>query len=88
MDSNLNLASFGGKYVILPQTDIEDLEITINYLDSDRKILDSVVKHLGDVKQGVQVSFSISLFDLGISVAWNTKYESYAVTGGTVSYFS
>lgn len=88
MDSNLDLASFGGKYVILPQTDIEDLEITINYLDNDRKILDSIVKRLGDVKQGVQVSFSVSLFDLGLSVAWNTKYETYAVTGGTVSYFS
>ena len=88
VNSDLDLTSFGGKYTILPQTDIDGLEVTINYLDSNRKILQSVVKSLGNVKEGVQVSFSISLFDMGLSVAWNTKYESIVVTGGTVSYFA
>ncbi len=88
VDTDLDLASLGEKFIILPQTDIEDLEITINFLDGDKKFLDSYVKTLGNVKSGVQVSFSISLFDLGLSVAWNTKYSSVIVTGGTVSYFS
>ena len=88
VSSDLDLASFGGKYVITPLTNITGLEITINYLDENKKILNSVVKSLGNVKEGVQVSFSISLFDLGLSVAWNTKYESIVVTGGTVSYFA
>ena len=88
ISSDLDLASLGGKYTINPKTDIDGLVVTINYLDSDKKILHSVVKSLGNVKEGVQINFSISLFDLGISVAWNTKYESIVVTGGTVSYFS
>ena len=88
VDSELDLSSFGGKYVIIPQTDIDGLEITINYMDENRKVLHSVVKTLGNVKQGLQVNFSISLFDLGLSIAWNTKYESVVVTGGTVSYFA
>lgn len=87
VDSDLELASLGAKYSIIPQTDIDGLEITINFLDSNKNILTSVVKYLGNVKKGVQVNFSISLLDVNLSVAWNTKYESWTVTGGTVSYF-
>ena len=86
--SDLDLLSFGVKYAIIPQKDIDGLVVTVNLLDKNKNILKSVVKSLGNVKQGVQVSFSISLLELGISVAWNTQYESIAVTGGTVSYFT
>lgn len=86
-DYDFDLANLGEKIIIIPHTDIDGLQITINFLDSNKKILTSISKSLGNVKQGVQVSFSISLMDLGISVAWNTKYNSIAVTGGTVSYF-
>lgn len=88
IDSDLDLANFGGKYTVSPQTDIDGLQITVNYLDKNKNILTSKVENLGNVKQGVQVSFSVSLFDLGLNVAWNTEYESIAVTGGTVSYFA
>ena len=87
-DYELDLSSFGEKFTILPQTDIDNLVVTINFLDSNKKILTSISKSLGNVKQGIQVSFSISLMDLGLSVAWNTRYNSIAVTGGTVSYFA
>jgi hypothetical protein len=88
IDSDLNLANLGVKYIITPQIDISNLQITINFLDKNRKVLTSKVENLGNVKQGVQISASISLFDLGISIAWNTEYNSFAVTGGTVSYFA
>lgn len=88
IDSDLDLSSLGAKYIILPQTDIDNLQITINFLDKNKEILTSKVEMIGNVKKGVQVNFSISLFDLGFSVAWNTQYESLAVTGGTVSYFA
>ena len=88
VNSDLNLSSLGIKYVILPQTDIDGLVVTVNLLDKNKNIIDSVVKSLGNVKQGVQVNFSISLLELGVSTAWNTKYESIVVTGGTVSYFA
>lgn len=88
INSDLDLSSFGGKYTVTPQTDIQNLQITIYFLDKNKKTLTSKVENLGNVKQGTQVSFSISLFDLGLSVAWNTVYNSIAVTGGTVSYFA
>lgn len=37
VESDLDLASFGGKYVILPQNDIDGLEVTINFLDENKK---------------------------------------------------
>ena len=88
MDNELDLSSFGAKYTIMPQVDIEGLTITIRFLDENRNVLKEFVKYLGNVKEGVQVSFSLSLFDLGISVAWNTKYENWSVSGGSVSYFA
>lgn len=88
VDSKLDFSSLGVKYVIIPQTDIKGLEITISFLDSNKKVLTSIEKALGNVKEGVQISFSISLLDLSFSVALNTKYESWTVTGGTVSYFA
>ena len=88
INSDLDLASFGAKYTVMPNVDIDNLQITVNFLDKNRKILTSKVQSLGNVKKGVQASFSISLMDLGLKVAWNTEYESAAVTGGTVSYFA
>ena len=88
MDNELDLSSFGAKYIIMPQVDIEGLTITIRFLDENRNVLKEFDKYLGNVKEGVQVSFSLSLFDLGISVAWNTKYENWSVSDGSVSYFA
>lgn len=85
---DLDLSSLGEKCTITPNVDIDGLEITLNFLDKNENLLDSIVKQLGNVKEGVQVSFSVSLFDMNLSVAWNTKYDSIAVTGGTVSYFA
>lgn len=88
VDSDLDLSAFGAKYTVTPQTDIDNLEITIRFLDEDRNVLTTFEQTLGNVREGVQVSFSISLFDLGLSVALKTEYESWSVTGGTVSYFA
>ena len=87
ISDELDLASLGGKYTVMPKTDIKNLEITVNFLDKNKKLLKSHVESLGNVKEGVQASFSISLFDMGLSVAWNTEYQTVVVTGGTVSYF-
>lgn len=88
IDSVLDLSSMGAKYNIYPKVDIEELEITISFMDKNKAVLTTVEKRLGNVKEGVQVSFTISLFDLGVSVAWNTAYETTTVTGGTVSNFT
>ncbi len=87
VNTSASFESLGMKYTIIPLTDIEGFEITINYLNSDKIILHSLVKPLGNVKKNVQINFSVSLFDLGLTTSANIVYESYAVTGGTVSYF-
>lgn len=88
VDSDTNLASMGAKYKVIPQIDIENLQITVNYLDENKRILVSKVKNLGNVTKGEKIEFTISIVDISLSDAWNTRYESIAVTGGTVSYFA
>lgn len=88
MDNELDLSSFGAKYTITPQVDIDGLTLTIRFFDEKRNVLKEFDKYLGNVKEGTQVSFSLSLFDLGFSVAWNAKYENWSVSGGSVSYFA
>ncbi len=88
VESDLDLSSFGAKYTVMPQIDIDNLEITISFLDENKNVLTSFEKSLGDVKESAQVSFSISLFDMSLTVALKTRYESWTVTGGTVSYFA
>lgn len=44
---------------IVPQTDNDDLKITVSFLDKNEKVLTSIGKTLGNVKEGIQVNFSI-----------------------------
>ena len=71
-----------------PSVDIDDLQITLNFRDSNRNILSTQVKDVGDVQEGGRYSISYSLSDLGLSVILNCKTVSWTVTGGTVSYFA
>lgn len=88
VNSDLDLSSLGAKYTIIPQTDISNLQVTISFLDENKKTINTQVKILGNVKKSNPLNFSISLFDLGIVNALKIKYETLTVTGGTVSYFS
>ena len=88
VDYDMDLSNFGMKCVVYPQTDINNLELTIEFLDSNKKVLTTKVKTLGNVKKGVQASFSISIGELGLSVAWKTEYSRISVSGGSVSYFA
>ena len=88
VDINADFSSFGCKFIIAPQVDINDLQITIDITDDKNKILTSLVKTLGNVKKGVQINYSLSIFELGLSTSLNATYASIYVTGGSVSYFS
>lgn len=84
INSEMDLSSLGIKYCIIPQKDIEGLQITVKLYDDDKNYLSSITKTLGNVKEGIQVSFSISIFETGFSAS----YTSASVSGGSVSYFS
>lgn len=87
-DCDLDLSSFGAKYTITPQSDINNLVIELGFFDSNKNELCTQEKTIGNVKKGVQVSFSISLLDMSLSTAWNTKYISCSVVSGRVPIFS
>lgn len=86
IDSGLDLSSLGAKYTFIPNNDINNLQITIIFMDKNKNIIQQIVKSCGSVKKGVKESFSISLFDFGITTALQIKYTSWNISGGTVSY--
>lgn len=88
IDSQLDISSLGQKIVLTPQTDIKDLEVKVVIYDKNNSQLYSTVKQLGNVTEGVQVSFTISITDLGLSTSIKGDKMSVSVVGGTVSYFA
>ena len=88
MEVNTDLASLGSKFTVSPQVDIKGLQVTVEFLDKNKNKLTETEKYLGNVQKGVQVSFTVSLSDLGLSVTWNAHYTNTRVSGGTVSYFA
>ncbi len=88
IDSQLDISSLGQKIVLTPQTDIKDLEVKVVIYDKNNSQLYSTVKQLGNVTEGVQVSFTISITDLGFSASIKGEKMSVSVVGGTVSYFA
>lgn len=87
-DCDIDLSSFGAKYTVTPQTDINNLVIELGFFDGNKNELSTQEKTIGNVKKGVQVSFSISLTEMSFSTVWNTKYISCRVVSGRVPIFS
>lgn len=74
-------------YILTPNVDIENLQLTFTYTNSDDVIITTVVKYIGDVTENQQYAFSITLTDLNSTQLGSIKYISYDVTGGKVPYF-
>lgn len=87
IDSKLNVGSLSLDIIILPDSNIDDLEITIKYLDKNHNVLRTDVKRIGNVKAGIQVTKSISLAEFPFSLILKVDSCQIAVSGGTVSYF-
>ncbi len=87
IDSKLNIGSLSLDIIILPDSNINDLEITIKYLDKNHNALKTDVKRIGNVKAGVQVTKSISLAEFPFSLILKVDSCQIGVSGGTVSYF-
>lgn len=87
IDDNLDIGSLSMDIIILPNSNIDDLEITIKYLDENRNLLKTDVKRVGDVKAGVQITKKISLTEFSFKEILKISYYEIKVSGGTVSYF-
>lgn len=81
-----NLTSI--EIVVKPKYDIDNLEITIYYYNNSDQLLTSTTKRFGDVKKDGRYTEQVYLTDFSISQIFTIEYCQYAVTGGTVSYFS
>ena len=71
---------------IMPKCDIDNLEIEITYYDKNGAALTSQVKHIGNVKEGVQVQSRMALLDLSITDMFKLDTSDLYVVSGTVSY--
>lgn len=71
-------------FKLIPNVDIKDLEITFKYYDSDRKVISTKAKYIGNVTKSMEytVKMDFYIFDSEFY-----KTPDYYVSGGTVSYF-
>lgn len=84
MDLN-NDFSLSINYKITPKKDITNLEITFKYLNSNKKVLTTKIKQIGNVKEGTQYTVNVSLSEFSLTEIFNINYVEAEVTRGTVS---
>lgn len=84
IDSKMNLNNLGVDIIIHPNCDIENLSIKIIQYDNDGKIVKTINKNLGNVKEGVELSTSLSLTDFSITEIWSLGATEIKVVGGKV----
>ena len=77
--------SLNMNYIIIPQTDIKDLELTFKFYDSSRICLSTKVKNIGNVKEGIPYTVSISLTEFSFWDLFKIQSANVRVTNGTVS---
>ena len=81
--------ALSANYEITPNVDIEDLQLTFKFYNDDNRLLDTIVKNVGNVSEGTVYTVSISFDELGgIFAVLDISYSRTSVSGGTVSYFS
>lgn len=85
---NEDIFSLSAIYKVTPNVDINDLQVTIYFLDSSNNTVTTKVKIIGNVSANVEYSFSFKLSDFSVTEIFKIEYWRYEVTGGTVSYFS
>lgn len=85
--SETNYSNLGIDIIIMPKTDIENLEIKLVHYDKNGNELLTQYKTIGNVKEGVQVKTQVQLLDFSFSDMFKVYNTEIYVTEGTVSYF-
>ena len=76
------------KIYVIPKVDIDDLALEISFYNSDRDRLKTMVKALGNVKEGERTEFTVSLIEFSIPQMLTINYIRCDIESGTVSAFS
>lgn len=84
-DVEATIINLKESYILVPNIDIDNLEITFKYYDKSKNLISTKTKSVGKITKSSEYTISIehSLTDL-----LKIDYVKYYVTGGTVSYFS
>ncbi len=83
-----NEFSLNIEYAITPRVDINNLEITFKYYDKNNNLLTTKIKNIGNVKEDIVYSVTVSLTEFSFLDIFKLHSVSASVTGGTVSYFA
>ncbi len=83
-----NEFSLNIEYAITPRVDINNLEITFKYYDKNNNLLTTKIKNIGNVKEDIEYSVTVSLTEFSFLDIFKLHSVSARVTGGTVSYFA
>ncbi len=79
--------SFSINYKITPKVDISSLQVSFTYYDKNHSTMVTKVCKIGNVKEGIVYTVSVSLAEFSFIEIFKIQYVSARVTGGTVSYF-
>lgn len=71
---------------ITPNEDINDLELTFRFLDSNSKVKTTKTKSVGNVTENTKYTITFSLTEFSFTEIFTINSYSVNVTGGTVSY--
>lgn len=82
-----NYNNLGIDIIILPNVDIEGLEIKLIHYDKNGKELLTQYKTIGNVKEGLQVKTQVQLLDFSITDMFKVNNTKIEIIEGTVSYF-
>ena len=82
-----NYSALAVDIIILPNTNIENLEIKIVHCDKNNNVLLTQYKTIGNVTKGIQVKTQMKLLDFSLSDMFKVNSTSITVSNGTVSYF-
>ena len=83
-----NEFSLNIEYAITPRVDINNVEITFKYYDKNNNLLTTKIKNIGNVKEDIEYSVTVSLTEFSFLDIFKLHSVSARVTGGTVSYFA
>lgn len=75
-----DISSTGVIFTVIPQSDIDDLEITISFLDKNNKTINRITRELGDVKRKEQYKIIIPSIEL-LNQSWNANNINVEVSG-------
>ncbi len=87
-DYSIEVLNLSVKIYVIPKVDIDDLALEISFYNSDRDRLKTMVKALGNVKEGERTEFTVSLIEFSIPQMLTINYIRCDIESGTVSAFS